>query len=652
MQKSNQKTNWKMLVKIGSLSLVLLCAIVLYTLVGDTESNRSCEAYSLVGDDNDKGQAEELTIQEQDDIVVAKEPEDAEEDGEEKVEDENRDREVEEQDELEEVAFLDGDFLLSVAPGVHEEPFRLYVSLPSFPGAVIYYTIDGNEPEPEEARFILRGDNHIQVSGSIPADGGVDVVDRSGLWRESILTYHSEQWHGRIFPAEDAQILQGTAFRFQGFVDGEAVTEVITATYIIVEDAALRFGNRPIIAVTAPYEDFFYIYYNANPHEDITRRRIFNYEYFSYEGEYVRQFSILGSSQLGGTGSRRNAQRTINVHLARGDLDGVITYPIFPGLYELYRFRLWNGGNSFHWNHMRDPFAQTASAALRVPFADNNVAIKFVNGEYWGFTTFREHTNNAHFVYTRLGLDYDNIALIDRSWEPEPDGRTRFFDEVDAGDEEVVWELYEELVDFALTHDLATDYARERLFTEFFCQDNFMDYLIANTFFNNADWPQNNMRFFRAIVPDLDSDNPYNDGRWRFIFHDMDMAPRPYEARYDESRFGSLYYRSSRVPEFNEVFMVFNNPTFVEQFVERALYLLEHEYHPERLLALHIDFTMRYLPLLPEMYNRFPIHDTWENSLRNFQENNLQHQTFLLNRDSYYREILAGLLMRLGLNLY
>ena len=653
MEKRSRKSNWKITAKLWGLSLVLLCALALYASEGSTKSSSSCETCLLANEVTKEQQMVETIMSESDESEEGGEPEEGAKEEAKEKEGEKADEDAEEigqeQDELEAIGFHEGDFLLSMAPGIYEEPFRLYVSIPSFPDAVIYYTIDGNIPNPGEDRAIQRGEKNIQVSGRVSTDGGLDVVDRSGPWRESILTYHSEQWHQRIIPAEEAEILQGTAFRFQGFVDGEAVTEVISATYIIVPDASARFGNRPIVAITAPYEDFFYIYYHATPREEITRRRIFNYEFFSYEGEYVRQFSILGSSQLGGTGTRRNAQRTINVHLARGDLEGVVTYPIFPGLYQLYRFRLWNAGNAFHWDHMRDPFAQTASANLQVPFADNNVAIKFVNGEYWGFTTFREHTSNAHFVFTRLGIDFDNIAIVDRSWEPGADG-TRFFDEVEEGDEDIVWELYDELVDFATTHNLAEDYARERLFTEFFCQDNFIDYLIANTFFNNADWPQNNVRFFRAIVPDLDSDNPYNDGRWRFIFHDMDMAPHPGERRYDESRFGFLYYRLYRMPVFNEVFKVFNNPIFVKQFVERALYLLEQDYHPERLLALHKEFTMRYLPLLPEMYKRFPIHGTVENSLENFQDRNLHLRTFLLNRDSYYREILAGLLMRLGLN--
>ena len=545
---------------------------------------------------------------------------------------------------VEQTRFYRESFVLSVSPGFHDEAFDLIVSIPTKPNAVIYYTIDGNEPQPGSDRFITRGANQIQVSGRIPENGQIRVEDRSGYWGHSILTHHhANRFNTSTRPGHGAGILQGTAFRFRGFVDGEPVTETFTATYIVAPNAGERFANRPIVAVTAPYEDFIYIYSNAERFDPVTRRRTFNYEYFEYgENGYNRIFSLPGSSQLGGNGTRNFAQRTINVHLSRGELDGVVTHPVFTGLYELYRFRLWNSGNSFHWDHMRDIFAQTASAGLNVPRADHSIAIKFINGEYWGFTTIREHTSNSHFASTRLGIDRDNIALLSRTWN-----NVIMFSEIEEGDEDVVTSLYGEIAQFVRTHDLSTDHAREILFTEFFCQENFMDYLIANTFFNNSDWPNNNMRYFRAINPDPTSDNPYNDGRWRFIFHDMDWAPRP-GTEYTDTRFPSLYRWNPHYLPFNSVFLVFNNRTFVEQFRERAFYVLDNHFQTDRLLALHLDFVVGYLPLLEEMYHRFPIHGSVQRSLANFNNHSSELATFLENREYHYRKQLDALLERVS----
>ena len=543
--------------------------------------------------------------------------------------------------------FYDGEFVLSEKPGFHDEPFDLVVSIPTEPNAVIYYTIDGNEPQPDADRFITRGENRIQVSGEIPQNGQIKVDDRSGNWKDSILTYHhSEGFKTPVKPVDGTEILQGTAFRFRGFVDGQPVTETITATYIVAPDAGTRFANMPVVAITAPYEDFIYIYSHADPFDNVTHRRIFNYEYFEYsESDYTRIFNLPGSSQLGGTGTRGNSQRTINVHLSRGELDGVVTHSVFPGLDELYRFRLWNGGNAFSRDHMRDPFAQTASEGLNVLRSDYRLAIKFVNGEFWGFTNLREHTSNAHFVVTRLGLgsEYNNIALVSRSWK-HVDGKQHFFDEIEEGEEDVVWGLYNEIVEFVKSHDLSTDYARERLFSEFFCQENFMDYLIVNTFFDNADWPHNNVRLFRVIEPHLTSSSPYSDGRWRFILHDIDSAG----VSIGRNRFPSLYRGESHELPFNDIFLVFNNRKFVEQFRERALYVLDNQFQRDRLAALHSEFVVQYLPLLPEMYNRFPIHGNVERSMVNFNNNWINLANFLTSRDEHYRSQLDALLKRVS----
>ena len=75
--------------------------------------------------------------------------------------------------------------VLSHAPGIHPEEFMLAVTSDN-PDVKIYYTIDGNEPQPGEDRFITRGENSIQVSGRLPESGAIRVEDRSGNWRDTI----------------------------------------------------------------------------------------------------------------------------------------------------------------------------------------------------------------------------------------------------------------------------------------------------------------------------------------------------------------------------------------------------------------------------------------------------------------------------------
>jgi len=548
--------------------------------------------------------------------------------------------------------FYDGGFALSAAPGFHDEEFYLSVSIPSIPQATIYWTIDGSEPNPIEESFIDRGEVSIQVSGRLES-GQIFVADRTSHWRNAILMYHSEKWirtnnpdwfcHTEgVLPIDDADILRGTAFRFRGFIRGVPVTETITATYIIEPNASTRFNEVPVVMIVAPYEDFLAVYGNTS--RSAGYRRIFNYEYFTYSSQegYVRRFNLPGSSSLGGQWSRAHEQRTINVHLSRGELNGVITYPIFENLDELYRVRLWNGGNAFtQYLIAKDNFAQTASSDLNVLFSGCQLAIKFINGEFWGFTVLREHTSNEDFIVTRTGLDRGNVLIVDRGT-----GLYRLHE----GNENLADLFLDELVSFATQADMSTDEAREQLFDEFFDQENFIDYIIANTFFLNNDWLHHNVRLFRAVIPS--SNNLFGDGKWRYILHDMDHAPgvewwiEPVVwSEPSASNFSLLY--SATGAKYH--LQIFNNPAFVQKFVDRAHYVLVHYFYVERLYSLHNEFLEAYRPLLVDMYERFRVCGSVQNSLDFFELNAQKLTEFINRREYYYRQQLDYLLGRVGL---
>ncbi|MCL2848300.1 MAG: CotH kinase family protein [Firmicutes bacterium] len=525
---------------------------------------------------------------------------------------------------------------LSHEAGFYDEAFDLTVRFPYNPVAVIYYTIDGTEPRPGAPRTITRSSGIITVSGRVPANGIMRVADRTNDWHSLPLTSHSQNWQARysIRPANNARILAGTAFRFRAFVGDRPVSDIITATYIVAPNATQRFANTPVMAITASYQDLIYIYTNADRWSpNIPYRRIFYYEYFEVNEEtnrYKRQFNIRASTQLGGSWTRIHAQRTLNLHVARGGLTGVITHPIFDGVDDFVRFRLWNGGNNFVTDHMRDAFTQQASAnaGLNVLHSRQQVAVKFINGEFWGFTQMREHTSNQEFVITHTGMNRGNVAIVDRTMFQD----NNFYD-VEADGGSATMRLHEELNSFILQnlHNFYQDSMVERLFTEFLCEDNFIDYHISNTFFNNTDWPHNNVRFYRAINP-VDDGNPHNDGRWRFILHDMDHSMGG-----TGTRFSALYGpRNIRGPEFNYLYRIFNNRAFVERFVFRARYVVANHLTEEMLTNLYNEFADQLVPLLPEMYNRFTSnHNNPSQSITTFNNNRNSRLAFIHNRHNH-----------------
>lgn len=172
--------------------------------------------------------------------------------------------------------------------------------------------------------------------------------------------------------------------------------------------------------------------------------------------------------------------------------------------------------------------------------------------------------------------------------------------------------------------------------------------LLTVMFFNNRDWPHNNIRMFRSVSLN-DTDNPYSDGHWRFYLHDMDRTL--WSVHVEANTFERLYerdWRSSRTG--NHYFLVFNNPTFVREFVERAEYVLDNYFQVEQLLAVHGRFLAEYTPLLPDMYARFNMDGSVEASMARFDYYAVENiRRFLQNREYYYRQHLQHLLERIGL---
>jgi len=544
---------------------------------------------------------------------------------------------------------------LSHAPGVFSEEFYLTVEVPFRQNATIYWTIDGTEPGPNNVgRTIVRPNVTHIVSGSFNSGDSILVQDRTTRWEDSILAAHAKNWPvnfiptwPNVTPREGAEFLTGTSFRFKAVIGTTPITRAITTTYIVAENKEDMFFDTPIISVTAEYEDFVYINHHAYRWDTTTRRRIFNYEFFEPNGEsYSRKFSIEGSTQLGGSDSRTHHQRTLNVHLARGELNGVITHPVFDGLNELFRFRLWNGGQSAWYDFLRDPFSQKASSKLGLPYADSRVAIKFVNGEYWGMTRIREHTSNGQFLETRHGMDRGNIAILNNSIIRTENNDMIGFKEVAEGNQAVVEGLYNELIDFIINNDLSTDAATERLFYEFVCKDNFIDYVISNTFFANDAWVTVNIRMFRAITSDSNSTNPNNDGRWRFMLHDMDLAMSD---GLEQNLFSQIHNADgvpqeplTAISQFSRIFRVFNNLSFVEEFVARAMYVVENYFDAEQLLTLYNQFVAELSPVLPKHLERFP-----KRVMFHFNYNVAQMRFFLQNRQQHYVYQLEELINRL-----
>lgn len=160
---------------------------------------------------------------------------------------------------------------------------------------------------------------------------------------------------------------------------------------------------------------------------------------------------------------------------------------------KAFRFR--NSGNDFANTMIKDmsytKLAIDAGLNLDVTYAEQTVV--FVNNKFLGVMNLRTegNTNGVSRLYDVSKSDITLAKIIEGGIVEKKDGD---FDRIDAF--------------IAAIESNEYNYLQNEIDT-----DNFIDYMIFESFIGNRDWPKNNVRFFAV-----------NDGPFRFVLFDLDLA--------------------------------------------------------------------------------------------------------------------------------
>ena len=305
-------------------------------------------------------------------------------------------------------------------------------------------------------------------------------------------------------------VKETTNLRFRLFADGKLPSRVTTRSYIIGQTG---FYLPVVSVVTDPnflYSQEYGVFEkgpNGRPGNgqsvkcnwNMDWERPVNFSYLDANGKMTlnqdvnlemcggwsrawtpHSFKLKGSKELGG--------------------DKNLPYPFFSQKPYIRNrtLQIRNGGN--------DTGCRIKDAALQYILQSSGVNVdcqsyepvhEFINGEYIGVLNVRE-PNNKHYVYANYGWDEDEIDQFEMS----PDsGYVQKCGTPDA---------YLELVDV-----LSPDAANSETYSEI-CRridiDAYANYMAAQLYLANWDWPQNNVKGFRHR----------EDGKFRFVFFDLD----------------------------------------------------------------------------------------------------------------------------------
>jgi hypothetical protein len=297
-----------------------------------------------------------------------------------------------------------------------------------------------------------------------------------------------------------------TIIKARAYREGTLPGPVVTHTYVTQKDHQL-----PIVALsTDPFNlyDYYTGIFVKGPNAEVEEpykganfwqdwEKPFVFEYFTSDGESVVGQGI-GAKVMGGS-SRMREQKSLGL-FARSDYGkGSFEFPFFAEkpIKKFESLALRNGGDDWKRSFFRDDFMLLLTKDMDVDRQATQPVAYYLNGKYWGVMSLREKVNE-HFIASNHHLKADSIDILEFDCEVVYGSNAKYI----------------ELLDFISTSNLQTDenYATLKKTLDI---DNFIQYQLSQIYFDNTDWPGNNIKFWCPRA---------EDGKWRWILFDTDFG--------------------------------------------------------------------------------------------------------------------------------
>ena len=393
------------------------------------------------------------------------------------------------------------------------ETIKLTLSLPKDApeGTQIYYTTDGREPSKESTLYteeIEMGESNA-VRAKLICDG----------WLSPRSTVHSYI-----------------------MLDREMTIPVIS---IVTNDIYLN-GTKDGIFKN-----------NSKANQNNWRRPI-NFELFDEPNKKSVLNQICETRVMGGQ-SRDWARKSMAVYANKRFGTKRLEYEFFPdqrpGITNFKSIMLRNAGNDIDGLYMRDAIIQRSMAEnADLDWQAWRPAAIYINGEYHCMLNIRERSNDDNIFTNYDGLE--DIDMIEIAQE-----NNKMIGEVKAGTSD----NYDKFVQFykEAGHTLA-EYA------EWIDWKEYINLMVMNLYYNNQDFPGNNIVMWRPIA---------EGSKWRWISKDTDFGLGLYGKEADFKTLNWIYnpkYDRDRAwANTEEATLLFrhlmDDPDFNREFIDRSL---------------------------------------------------------------------------------
>lgn len=221
--------------------------------------------------------------------------------------------------------------------------------------------------------------------------------------------------------------------------------------------------------------------------------RTCNVEFYELDNKGVNQRAGL---RMHGNGSRGEVQKGMKLYARMEYGKESFQHPFFcdrdAGRYK--RLVMKPFGYKIHPLAVQDYVCSRMAGGLDFESVSSRMVVVFLNGEYWGMYNLKEKPDE-YFVAMHSTNSEDSINIIE-NWSGDAICGTN--------------ESFLNMMRWFAKSDLSSDenYAQACSLIDV---DSFIDYYCLEMFVGNYDWPNNNMRCWRA-----------GEGKWRWLFFDGD----------------------------------------------------------------------------------------------------------------------------------
>lgn len=419
----------------------------------------------------------------------------------------------------------------STQSGYFDDAFELRIY--GGAGNLIYYTLDGSEPDMED--YLYDGKNPIFITDATDHENIYSArTDTSTAFLNELVDAYSEgnpYYTVPEYPVDKCNIVRASVFDdagncldsitgiyFVGFRNKVGYEGIYMAS-IVTDPCNLFDYEKGIYTTGATFDDYketafysdeekrqkYWWWWDSNYSNrgsDWEREAVVTV--FDDEGKVV--LSEKCGIRIQGGGSRGKLPKSIGCY-AREIYGGDNEFQsdlFCSGMYP-HKFVFFSGGDDTAFK-LKDYMVNVMEQDLRFATMDFIPCAVFLDGEYWGIHYITENYN-ADYINDHYKVEKDNVIMAKNGELSEG------YEE----DEALFWEMR----DFISNNDMTVEENYKKA-CELIDIDSYIDYYAAQVYIaRHNDWPGGNWAAWRTREPD---GSAYGDCKWRWMLFDVNSG--------------------------------------------------------------------------------------------------------------------------------